>query len=67
MVWGAMSIPETVLLTIVHRNLNGEGYIHIIGDCLVPSAHLLGYGENQFLWEDGTPCHHARIFMDWQE
>ncbi len=45
MVWGAMSARGAGLLYTIHGRLNGLGYINILSDYCVPSAHLLGYGE----------------------
>ena len=54
------------VLTEVTGRLNGEGYIDILGDALLPSAHLLGYGDHFFLQDDNAPCHRARIVQEWK-
>jgi len=42
MMWGAMSYNGTAFLTKVNGNLNGAGYINILENSAVPSAHILG-------------------------
>ena len=66
MVWGAMSYRGTGLLYHVKGNLNGAGYIKILQECAIPTAHLLGYGDDYWYQDDGAPCHRARIVKDWQ-
>ena len=66
MMWGAMSYRGTGLLTRVTGNLNAVGYIDILGNSAVPSAHFLGYGNNFWLQDDGAPCHRARIVHEWK-
>ncbi|KAK3091106.1 hypothetical protein FSP39_017172 [Pinctada imbricata] len=60
-VWGAMSYRGPGFLTPLQGNLKGIGYIDILKIFAVPSAHLLGYGDNFFLQDDGAPCRRARI------
>ena len=67
MVWGAMSARGTGTLKTITGRMNGEGYIDILGDQLIPSAHLLGYGQHFILQDDNAPCHRARIVNEWKE
>ena len=60
---GAFSARETGILHTMHGNLNGQGFLDILCDCLVPSAHLLGYGDNYFLQDDGASCHRVKTRM----
>ena len=66
MMWGAMSLHGCGVLTKVTGWLNGEGYIDILGDALLASAHLLGYGDHFFQQEDNAFCHRARIVQEWK-
>ena len=66
MVWGAMSYRGTGLLYHVKGNLNGAGYIKILQDCAIPTAHLLGYVDDYWYQDDGAPCHRGWIVKDWQ-
>jgi hypothetical protein len=50
MVWGAMSFRDTVFLKQVTENLNSRGYIDILEYFVIPSSHILGYGDNYFTW-----------------
>jgi len=61
MMWGAKSFRDTGFLTRVVGNLNGAGYINILSDRDVPSAHYLGYGDKFILQDDGVPCNRARV------
>ena len=44
MMWGAMSYNGTAFLTKVNGNLKGAGYINVLENSAIPSAHLLGFG-----------------------
>ena len=65
-VWGAMSYRGTGFLTALKGNLNASGYIDILENSAIPSAHCLGYGDNFFLQDDGAPCHRSRIVETWK-
>ena len=67
MMWGAMSYRGPGLLYRIDGRLNALGYIDILGDYAVPSAHLLGYGDNFIYQDDGAPCHRAKIVNEWKE
>lgn len=67
MVWGAMSYRGTRFLSRVDGRLNSQGYIKILEDCAIPSAHLLGYGNNLIFQDDGATCHRARIVEQCKE
>ena len=65
-VWGAMSYKGTGFLAPLHGNLNARGYIHILEDAMIPSAHYLGYGDNFFFLDGSAPCHPAAIVNTWK-
>jgi hypothetical protein len=65
MVWGAMSLQGPGILKVVHGNLNSKGYIDILNNCAIPSAHLIGYGDEFCYQDDGVPCHRAKIVNKW--
>ena len=65
--WGAMLFKGTGFLTEVVGNINGTGYINILSDSAVPSAHYLGYVSNFVLQDDAAPCHRARVANEWKE
>ena len=65
-VWGAMSFRGTAFLTPITGNLNKDGYIDILANSAVPSAHFLGYGNNFIFQDDGAPCHRARAVDQWK-
>jgi len=67
MMWGAMSYRVTGILKKVSRILDAKGYIKILEDAAVPSAHLLGYGDLFWYQDDGAPCHRAKIVSAWKE
>ena len=52
------------MLTEVTGRLKDEGDIDILGDALLPSAHLFGYGDHFFFQDDNAPCHRARIVQE---
>jgi len=56
MMWGAMLYRGTGVLKKVSGILDAKGYIKILEDAAVPSAHLLGYGDVFWYQEDdGAP------------
>lgn len=65
MVWGAMSYRGTGILNSMKGTFNSVGYLDILANCAIPSAHLLGYGDDFFYQDDGAPCHRAKIVKDW--
>ena len=66
MIWGAMTYRGTDILTRVDGRLNGNGYVNILEKFAVPSAHLLGYGDNYWLQHDNAPCHGLRLVQEWK-
>ena len=60
-VWGAMLYRGTGFLTPLKGNLDKDGYLDILRNSAIPSAHLLGYGDNFIFQDDGAPCHRAYI------
>ena len=50
MVWGA--IRGSGMLKAITGTLNSEGYLGILGDYLIPTAHMLGYGARFYLATD---------------
>lgn len=67
MVWACMSSRGTGLMAFVSANLNSAGYLNILSNFMVPSAHLLGYGNHFFYQDDGAPCHRSKIVVDWKK
>jgi len=67
MMWGAMSYRVTGILKKVSGILDAKGYIKILEDAAVPSAHLLGCGDLFWYQNDGAPCHRAKIVNAWKE
>jgi hypothetical protein len=67
MVWGAMPYRGTGFLKRVTGNLNSQGYIDILENFAVPSAHILGYSDNYFYMDDNAPCHRSKMVTEWKE
>ena len=59
MVWEAMSYRGTGRLCSIDGSLNARGYIWILEDSAVPSAHLLGHGDHFSFQDDGVSCQRA--------
>jgi len=66
MMWGAMLYHGAAFLTKVNGHLNGAGYINILENSAIPSAHLLGFGDNFWIQDDGAPCHRSRLVAEWK-
>ena len=63
--WGAISYRETGFLTPLKGNLK-NGYLDILRNSAIPSAHLLGYGDNFVFQDDVAPCHRANVVKQWK-
>jgi hypothetical protein len=59
---GCHELPGTGIL---NGNLNSHGYIDILNNCAIPSAHRLGYGDEFWYQDDGAQCHRAKIVKEW--
>jgi len=66
MMWDAMSFNGTAFLTKVNGNLNGAGYINILENSAIPSAHLLGFGDNFWFQDDSAPSHRTQLVAEWK-
>ena len=66
MMLGAMTCNGTAFLTKVNGNLNGAGYINILENSAIPTAHLLGFGDTFWFQDDGAPCHRSRLVAEWK-
>ena len=66
MVWEATSYREIGILFNIDRSLNARGYIWILGDSTVPSAHLLGDWDHFSFQDDGVPCQRANSVQEWK-
>ena len=66
MIWGKMACSGTAFLTEVNGHLNGAGYINVLENSAVHSAHLLGFGDNFGIQDDGAPCHRSRLVAEWK-
>jgi len=61
-----MSYNGTSFLTNVNGHLNGAGYINVLENSAIPSAHLLGFGDDFWFQDDGAPCHRSRLVAEWK-
>ena len=53
-------------LTPLKDNLNKNDYLDILRNSAIPSAHLLGYGDNFIFQDDSAPCHRANGVKQWK-
>ena len=60
-VWGAMLYRGTGFLTPLKGNLDKDGYLDILRNSAIPSAHLRGYEDYFIFLDDGAPCHRANV------
>ena len=58
---GAMSYRGTGFLTPLKGNLDKDGYLDILRNSAISSAHLLGYGDNFIFQDDSAPCHRVNV------
>ena len=65
-VWGAMLYRGTGFLIPLKGNLDKNGYLDILRNSGIPSAHLLGYGDNFIFQDYSAPCHRANVVQQWK-
>ena len=59
--------PGKVFLTKVEGRLNGEDYINILENALIPTTHLLTITSGWIFQQDNATCHTSReLFNDEQ-
>ena len=47
--------------------MNGEAYIDLLGDSLIPTVHLHGMTVNWIFQQDNATCHTAHPVKEWFE
>ena len=67
MVWGCITSNGVGLLYKVDGNLNGESYINILENSLIPSILLHSLTGISIFQQDNALCHRARIVKYWFE
>ena len=53
-------------LTPLNGNLTKNGYLDNLRNSVIPSAHLLGFGDNLIFQDDSAPCHNAKVVKHWK-
>ena len=57
---------RTEFLIPLKVNLKKNGYLDILRNSVIPSAHLLGHGDNFIFQDDSAPCHRATVVQQWK-
>lgn len=66
MVWGGFIDDKIIGPHFCRGNVDGEEYLNMMGDVVIPHLHANGFNVNEVLYQhDGAPGHRAGIVCDW--
>ena len=65
MVWGCINARGVGILSKVDGRLNGETYIDILENPLIPTTHMLAIPYGWIFQQDNATCHTSRLVNDW--
>ena len=65
MVWGCINARGVGILSKVDGRLNGEAYIEILENALIPTTHMLAIPNGWIFQQDNATCHTSRLVNDW--
>ena len=57
---------RTEFLIPLKVSLKKNGNLDILRNSVIPSAHLLGHGDNFIFQDDSAPCHRAKVVQQWK-
>ena len=61
MVWGCINSRGTGFVWKVEGRLNGEGYINVLENALIPTTHSLLIPSGWIFQQDNATCHTCRL------
>ena len=65
-IWACMSYEGVGFFHLFDGRLNGDRYIEILGDYLLPSMDILGKERGDIIFQqDNAPCHSALKVQNW--
>ena len=64
-IWACMNYNGVGFFTLYNGRVNGESYIDILGENLLPSIDLLSNSNIAIFQQDNAPCHTANKVKDW--
>ena len=65
MVWCRLWRDHVLGPFFFNGTINGEKYLSMLQNDLIPQFHLLGDGRSTWFMQDGAPPHYATIVCDW--
>ena len=65
MVWGCISRKGMGILEKVNGRLDGNGYINILENALVPTRDMLAMPRGWIFQQDNATCHTSRLVKQW--
>ena len=65
MVWGSMSRKGMEILEKVNSRLDGNGYIYILENALVPTRNMLSMPRRWIFQQDNATCHTSKLVKQW--
>ena len=65
MVWGCVSRKGMGILEKVNDRLDGNGYINILENSLVPMRDMLAMPRGWIFQQDNATCHTSRLVKQW--
>ena len=65
MVWGCISRKGMGILEKVEGRLDGNGYINILENALIPTRDMLSMPTGWLFQQDNATCHTSRLVKQW--
>ena len=65
MVWGCISRKGMGILEKVNGRLDGNGYIYILENALVPTRDMLSMPRRWIFQQDNATCHTSKLVKQW--
>ena len=65
MVWGCISRKGMGILEKVEGRLDGNGYINILENALIPTRDMLSMPRGWIFQQDNATCHTSRLVKQW--
>ena len=65
MVWGCINVQGVGCLSKIDGKLNGERYIDILENSLIPTTHMLTILDGWIFQQDNATCHTSWLVKEW--
>ena len=65
MVWGCINARGVRCLSKIDGKLNGERYINLLEDSLIPTTRMLTIPDGWIFHHDNATCHTSSLVKEW--